>query len=413
MTATRVMTIVPSRHLAAILNDRMRLSPLTVTVKEFHHYPPWDEFSGAVRAHDPQAVLIDICSDPSAIRVTAEMQRRWPEIAFIALDNQPDATKLVDLMRSGVREFLAVPFAEAEYIACFERVRELVNAGSGAPGSQNESAKDRSTKAVYAFLPSKPGTGASTIAINTALALSRLDDNRTLLIDFDFGCGVTRFQLKSDHPYSVQDALDRAATLEPGVWAELAAQCTSRLDLLASVHPGPGIHASAASIGPLFDFARRNYNSIVMDCSGYLDGFAIEYLAQCRRILLITEPDMTSVHLGREKLRILQSVDLQDRVELVINRWRRNPVLTLADIEGVLGIAAEHLVPDDPKSVYQGVLRGCGVDPVSSIGKACMGIAEALGLSGTGPVTPVVPDHTAVRKRMVEYFSVAPARYTP
>jgi pilus assembly protein CpaE len=400
----RVLLIAPSADLGTKLRKRMQEAPganRVVLMKSFDRYPPWDELAGAMRAHDPQAVFVDISSDSSAIRVTGEMQSRWPSVSFVAFDEQADTTRLVECLRAGVREFLSAPFPETDYSACIQRI--LTGMDSALPSPPQEA----STKAVFAFLPAKPGSGASTVSINTALAVSRFEDNPTLLMDLDLGNGVTRFHLKAEHPYSIQDALDRAQTLEPGVWTELAAKC-GRLDLLASAPAGPAVHANLASVAPLFEFVRKQYGTVLLDCSGYLDAFALECLAQCRRILLVAEPDMTTVHLGREKLRVLQAAELDDRVELVINRWHKNSVLSLADIEGVLGIAAEHMVPEDAKSAYQGVLRGSGVDPVSSIGKACQSIAESLGVPAMEQPASGSPN----RKRMVEYFSVSPARYS-
>ena len=398
----RGLLIAPTAELGAKLRARMTNSGRIVLVKSFDRYPPWEELAGAIRAHDPQVVFIDISADPSAIRVTGEMQVRWPAVSFVAYDENADATRLVECLRAGIREFLSSPFLESEYSACIARIQSAVDC---MPSSASQ---DSATKSVFAFLPAKPGSGASTVAINTALSLSRFDHNDTLLADLDFGNGVTRFHLKADHPYSMQDAIDRAHALEPGIWSELILKC-GRLDLLATAPAGPQSQQSLAAIPPLFEFMRKQYKTIVLDCSGSLDAFALECLAQCRRILLVAEPDMTTVHLGREKLRILQAAELDDRVELVINRWRKNAVLSLADIEGVLGIAADHLVPDDLKAAYQGVLRGSGVDPVSPLGKSCQSIAESLGVpaveqQSSGSVAP--------RKRMIEYFSVSPPRYS-
>ena len=400
----RILIIAPNAELGSELRVRMQAAPgaaRVVLMKSFDRYPPWEELAGAMRAHDPQAVFVDISADPSAIRITGEMQGRWPAVSFVAYDECPDASRLVECLRAGIREFLSAPFPENEYAACIQRILETLEF---MPSS---AMREPATKAIFAFLPAKPGSGASTVAINTALALARFDNNPTLLMDLDFGNGVTRFHLKSDHPYSMQDAIDRAQALEPGVWTEIAGRC-GRLDLLATAPAGPGINTNLAAIGPLFEFVRKQYRTVVLDCSGYLDSFALECLAQCRRILLVAEPDMTTVHLGREKLRVLQAAELDDRVELVINQWRKNAVLSLADIEGVLGIAAEHMIPDDPKGAYQGVLRGCGADPVSPLGKACQTIAESLGVPAFEQPAPGAPK----RKRMVEYFSVSPARYS-
>lgn len=441
----RALLIAPSEDLAAALEPRFAAPGAPCVLKHFRRYPAIEDLAGAIRAHEPHAVFVDIAGDPTAIRVAGEMQRRWPAVTFVAIDRQPDPNRLVDLLRAGVREFLAAPFPQADFAACIDRIRaDGADAGhnvgdpaidsstlSNHPHSHRRHASypDAATNAVYAFLPAKPGAGASTLAINTALAFARLGRHRTLLADCDLGCGVTAFHLKVHHPYSMQDALERASILEPGLWADLVAPCGEQaagpgahLDLLPTVPPGPFARPSPAAVSPLIEFARRAYDTILLDCSGDLDLFTLELLAQCRRILLVVEPDMTTVHLGREKTRVLRAAELDDRVELVINRWRKQNLLSLPDIESVFGIAAEYIVPDDPKSAYRGVLRGSGADPLSPLGKACTAIQESLG-SSTGSSEAVArlisgnhhqqqPQPQQQSKRMVEYFSVSPARYS-
>ena len=405
----RVMVIAPSLELTASLGPVLAGSKAAVLVKEYSRYPSLEELAGAIRAHEPHCVFVDVASDPSAVRVAGEMQRRWPATGFVAVDLQTDPAKLVDLLRAGIREFLAAPFDEAELRACLDRVRSRSLARDpGLAGVHT------ATNGVYAFVPAKPGAGASTLAIQTALAFARLEGNRTLLVDCDLGCGVVGFHLKVQHQFSVQDALERASILEPGVWADLVAQTADgKLDVLSTAPPGPCLRPTPASVAPFCEFARRCYDTIVLDCSGDLDQFQLELLSQCRRILLVAKAELTTVHMGREKLRVLQAAELDDRAELVINRWRKNSMLSLADIEGVFGIAAEHLIPEDGKSAYRSVLRGSGADPLSPLGQACTGIQEALG-------APVSQNHTAAaahpaearpKKRMVEYFAVSPARY--
>lgn len=406
----RVIVIAPSPELKALLAPVLASSKAAVVVKEFGRYPSLEELAGAIRAHEPHCILVDVASDPDAARIAAELQRRWPATAFVAIDLETNSAKLVDLLRAGIREFLAAPFDEAEFRGCFDRIRSRSVARDPSVGHA-------ATNAVYAFVPAKPGAGASTLAIQTALAFARIEGSRTLLIDCDLGCGVVGFHLKVQHQYSVQDALERASILEPDLWADLVAPHgeSGNLHLLSTAPPGPHVRPSPSSVAPLFEFARRHYDTIVLDCSGDLDLFQIELLAQCRRILLVAEAEITTVHMGREKLRVLTAAELDDRAELVINRWQKQNTLSLADIEGVFGIAAEHLVPEDAKSAYRSVLRGTGADPLSPLGKACTAIQEALGAPrqtsspAAGGVNPA--DARPQKKRMVEYFAVSPARY--
>ena len=50
-----------------------------------------------------------------------------------------------------------------------------------------------STDRFFAYIPAKPGVGASTIAANTTWAFSQMENSSVLLADFDMASGVTEF----------------------------------------------------------------------------------------------------------------------------------------------------------------------------------------------------------------------------
>ena len=392
----RALLISPDDGLRKAFLERTNRSGGLLVLREFNRYPDLEELAGAIRVHDPQVIAVDVATDATAVAVCGHIQTEYPGLMAVALHHHSEPRVLVDLLHAGIREFLAKPFASQEYAATIERLR------ISASSVHHQHA---ATNAVCAFLPAKPGAGASTLAINTALALSRQDDHKALLVDFDLSHGVTRFQLKIDNPFSVQDAIERASQMEENLWSDLTGS-RGRLDVLASAPLDPRFEPHTSLLKPLFHFMRHHYHTLVLDCSGGLDAFSLEVLAQCRRIILVTKPDMTTVHLGREKLRLLESLELADRVDLAVTGWKKDQALGLADIEGVLGVAAEYLIPDDPKAAYQGVLSGSGADPVSPLGKACSAMAKSVA-HRTSEIQPI-----AARKRMIEYFSVLPARYS-
>ena len=55
----------------------------------------------------------------------------------------------------------------------------------------------------------KPGSGASTLAMQTAYALRRASGKRVLLADFDLMAGSLGFYLKLDHAYSLVDLIQQ------------------------------------------------------------------------------------------------------------------------------------------------------------------------------------------------------------
>jgi len=309
--------ISPDTTLRRSLERRIADSGGVLVLKTLDRYPDIEEAAGAVRAHAAHAVFIDVASNPNMIAMASQLQRSVPGLSAVALHYEGGfgggfQRLLMDLLHSGIRELLCDPFEAEAYLEAIHRISHNVSEVARLPEKGE----------IYAFLPAKGGAGASTIAVNTALALGRLEEGKTLLADCDLNCGVVRFQLKMDHPFSIQDALEKGPRLDDSVWPDLAPHAHhvpgDTLDVLASGgivprYPYPATHALS-----LLEFARSRYRRVLLDLSDHLEQFAVDMLSQCRRIYLVVHPELCTVHLAREKIRFLKSVDLDERVEVLV-----------------------------------------------------------------------------------------------
>ena len=403
----RALVIAPDDELRYGLDRRVAASGQVVVLKVLDRYPDLDEAAGAIRAHAVHVVFLDIASNPAVIELAMELQRTFPGLSTVALHYGQGLAGggmqqiLMELLHAGIRELLCEPFEDRPFTEACARISRNVRDVGQLP-EQGE---------VYAFLPAKGGTGASTIAVNTALALGRHEEGKILLADCDLNCGVVRFQLKMDHPFSIHDALDKGPRLDDSVWPDLAVRAKQAagdaLDVLASGsivprYPYPATHAVS-----LIEFARRRYRRVLLDLSDHLEQFAVDMLSQCRRVYLVVQPELCSVHLAREKLRFLKTVDLDDRVEVLVTRWRKDAVLTLTDIESVLGIAITQSLSLDAKGTYQALLSGTGVDPGSAFGREVQALAASISEAVDKPARS-----ENLKKRRIEFFSVLPGKYS-
>ena len=399
----RALLISPDDDLRHRLEQRIAESGHVLILKSLDRYPDFEEAAGAIRAHAIHVVFLDICSNPSVIELASELQSKIPGLSSVALHYGPGADQqvMMNLLHSGIRELLCEPFEARPFVEAIGRVSRNVRDVGQLP-QQGE---------ICAFLPAKGGTGASTIAVNTALALGRLEEGKILLADCDLNCGVVRFQLKMDHPFSIHDALEKGPRLDDSIWPDLTSRAKQSagdaLDVLASGaimprYPYPATHALS-----VIDFARRRYSRILLDLSDNLEQFAVDMLSQCRRVYLVVQPDLAAVHLAREKLRFLKSVDLDDRVEILVTRWRKDAVLTLTDIESILGVPVSQSFSQDAKGTYQALLSGTGVDPASQFGRDIQALADAI-----AEASSKAPKLEANKKRRIEFFSVLPAKYS-
>src|ERR1700675_409204 len=170
-------------RLDTLLND---IGVVSVT-RSLDRYPNSLELLRFLRAHAPQVIFVSTESTTKALEIAREVEKNTPGVQMVAISRFMDPQILLEVMRAGIREFASLPFDRQTLTDGLVRIKEAVQARPVAIESTNN---------VFSFLPAKAGVGTSTIALNTALALSRLPDTNVLLSDFDLNSGMIRFMLK-------------------------------------------------------------------------------------------------------------------------------------------------------------------------------------------------------------------------
>jgi pilus assembly protein CpaE len=257
------------------------------------------------------------------------------------------------------------------------------------------------TDRIYAFLPSKQGVGTTTLAVNFAGALARRPDYNALLADFDLNSGLVGFMLKVDHGYSMVDAAENASRLDETLWPQMVSSL-GRLDILQAGHMNPSYRVEAAQVRRVLDYARRNYKAICADVSGNMELYSVEVLHEATRIFLVCTPEIPSLHLAREKLNFLRSLDLESKVSVLVNRAQKRGSIPIPEIERLLGRKVLMSFPNDYNGVHHALTMGTFVQQNSELGKAFDTLAKAVLEGGAQTNVP--------HRRFVEYFSLHPAR---
>jgi pilus assembly protein CpaE len=186
------------------------------------------------------------------------------------------------------------------------------------------------------------------------------------------------------------------------LWPQLVSMIGS-LDVLHAGGVNPHHRIDPVQVRTLTGFARRNYKAICADLSGNLERYSIEVMQESRIIFVVCTAELPSLHLAKQKCYFLETLDLGDRIRILLNRSPKRPVIRDADIEQLLGRPVYMKFPNDYQCVHNAMTAGSPVDPVSELGRQCSALAHAV-LEKTAP-------SEGPRRRFVEYFALAPARY--
>ena len=390
----RAIIICPDVELNERLDTILNDIGIVAVTRMMDHYPNAQELLRFLRAHAPQIVFIGAGAMAKATETVREIEKNTPGTQVIAIGRACDPQLLMELMRAGIREYATFPFDQGVLTEALVRVRETLKA---------KPAFIDSTDNVFTFLPSKAGVGASTIALNVSVALSRQPDADVLLADFDLNSGMMRFMLKLDNAYSVTDAAEHSLHMDEALWPQMVTTI-DKLDVLHAGKLNPDFRIEAAQLNHLMEFMRRNYRVLCFDLSGNLEKYSLEIMHESKKIFLVCTPEIPSLHLAREKYLYLKQLDLQDRVCVLLNRAQKRPLITPEQIEQLLGVPVTMTFPNDYQGVHRALTFGRWVDPASELGRQFALLAQTMLETRPQPVGQR-------SKRFIEFFSVIPGKH--
>ena len=337
-----------------------------------------------------QCILIVDFVDISLAMPVARAVDGRPHIVIIAVKGGGSREDLLQLMQAGVREVIP-NFSHREICqAAVRAASTLATAGDILAD-------------LYAFMPAKPGCGGTTVATYATAMVAEMNAEPTLLLDFDIRLGVTSFLLKAEGAHTIVDALLQSDRLDVDIWSSLVCQIKN-LHLLGSGPMDFSRHVSAERFMELLDFAMRRYSLVAVDLPGTMEDQECETLLRAKKIFLVCTPDIGALHVARRKAAWLRDLRLTDKVSVVLNCVERRNTLAVDDIQRIIQLPIQHLMPASAAEITRAVQKGAVLDTSSGLGKPIARIATEM--SAARPSTK----KTSAVRRFVEYFSVSAAR---
>jgi pilus assembly protein CpaE len=364
------LLIAPNRDLAQQFVATLPQTRAFQILADLKSYPPVPTLEVRVRQLKPSVVLLDLATDPAAatelIRFIAGLT---PAVQVVGLHTLNDSDAILQSLRAGATEFLSAPFELASQRDAIARLRRLC---------VSEAPVNHHAGHVVAFSSAKPGSGASTLATQTAFALRRLTAQQILLADFDLTGGTIGFYLKLSHNYSVVDALQHAEHLDPTLWSSLAVS-HGGLDILPSPAAPYAESIDGGRLRLLIDHARALYDWVILDLPTVFSQISLIALAECERAYLVTTSELPSLHLTRKAMAMITQVGFpKEQFQVLVNRVERRDDIGTANLEKLFNCPVHASLPNDYFSLHRVVTLGQPLGAEGDLGKAIERLALGL-----------------------------------
>lgn len=359
----KVVLISPDQNELGRLNSQLAAAgnfELTTAQGNGH------EVGSAVERYQPDVLVVDgVYQESSAFDQLEKTIAANPGMAVILVAKNLTPEFLLHMMRMGISEVLPQPVAGAVLKESIERASLRVKVQKNV----------RRQGKILAMMGCKGGSGVTFLAANLGYAVASKQPNyRVILIDLNLQNG--------DAELFVSD--DRANNSVAGIAAEIQRLDSTLLESsLVRVLPNYGVLAASQDtheafavkpehVSQLIDVAINNYDLVILDVPRSVDPVTVKALDRAHQICIVMQTTLPFIRDAKKLLGDFRALGYgPGKVHLVVNRYEKEPDITLKDIEHTLGMPVYRTVPNSYRNVATSVNQGIPIaklaprDPVT------------------------------------------------
>jgi pilus assembly protein CpaE len=300
---------------------------------------------GAVEAYNheptPPLIIVECLQDPQTllwqVDRLAEVCDAGTKVVVIGATN--DIILFRELMKRGVSEYLVAPVQPLTLIAAI----------GGLFADPAQPFVGRS----IAFVGARGGAGASSVAHNTAYAMSERIGANTVIVDYDLPFGTAGLDFNQDPLSGVADALGQPDRLDAVLLDRMMVRCTDKLSLFAA----PATLDSDWDVSPeafeeVTSQIRATAPFVVLDLPHLWSAWMRRTLIAADEVVVVATPDLASLRNAKNMIDLIRAGRPNDAPpRLVLNQVGvpGRPEIPAKDFGAALGIHPSLSIPFDAK----------------------------------------------------------------
>lgn len=321
--------------------------------------------------------LFDICQ---------ELLDLYPNIAVVLFGNENEID-LKKALRSGACDVI---FANTEV----EEIKEVMERAEMYLSQKTLSTpkiivKEDRQKRVVTVCSTKGGVGKTTLIVNLGAILSKKKYKVAVLdLNLQFGDIAMFYDVKPKK--TIYDWVKEEYGKSNGNLDRFIIKHASGVDIIpAPLRPEFSEEITEEHISTLIQTLKENYDFLLIDTPAYLTEYAITSLELSTDILLTTFMDLPTLKNTKIYLETLESLNLKDKVKIILNREYKIKGIQLQNVEKILGTVIYGRIPNKEKFITTSVNEGKPFVLTSDrnpFSKSVNAIAEKLANSDKGSI---------------------------
>ena len=270
------------------------------------------------------------------------------------LSGNSDPQVLIKAIRIGVNEFLTLPL-KPEVIKesmhrFLDRQKKKKSKTGKLPGQ------------IISVVGSKGGVGTTTIAVNLAVTLAQAGKELSVaLLDMNILFGEIPMLLNISPKYHWGDIIENMERLDEFFLSNILSEHSSGVHVLPSPrylsnHPVP----SPSAIDVLLDLMTDRYDYIIVDLGQSLNETALKILQRSELIQIVTIqslPCLSNTNRLIKSFMDFGSIN-NGKINIVLNRYLKKGMVTLANAQEGVGKKISWIVPNDYVTTMSAINSG-------------------------------------------------------
>ena len=355
------LVISPNRELAQMFAATLPSTRAFHILAEMKSYPPTQTLDIRLRQLRPDLVFLDLATDLNqAAELIEFVAAIRPPVFVVGLHTHNDSEAILRSLRAGATEFLYAPFDLEMQRQALSRIMRLRK-----PPRRTESERGR----MVVFANSKRGSGASTLAFQTAFALKK-SGQRILLADFDLENGSVAFSSKVSPWRSLADALSQMAENGGSDWSSLVTTADG-IDLLPAPGASTSLKIDPEKLHDVLESAREPYDWVIVDLPCVFEKISLLTMSDSDEAFLVSSAELPSLHMTRKAVAYLGMIGFgAERYRVLLNRVGKQEGISVEDMAKIFGAPVHATFPNDYSSIHKGLTTGAPLGAKGPLGKS-------------------------------------------
>ncbi|WP_053367495.1 AAA family ATPase [Bacillus sp. FJAT-27245] len=292
--------------------------------------------------------------------LVADLQDVFSLFPTLTLSTVPiliDFENVVDIrraIRAGAFDVLPYPFQNELLVAAAREAEEILNQ------KKDISKKEAPIKnaRVMTVCSTKGGVGKTTFTVNLAAALAK-QFNKIIVIDLDLQFGDVAMFFDSKPKKTIYEWVKEDYNNSPEKVKGYIHSVNDFIDIMAApIRPEFSEVILEEHITRLISSLKQYYDIVLIDTAPYIEEKILTALERSDDIFLVTYLDLPTLKNCKIFIDTLQSLALDKKVKIILNRDSKRKGLYKETAENVLGMPVHTRVPDFEKIVVASVNEG-------------------------------------------------------